>query len=274
MTLAHAQRIEEISKEAIALLGTGRQVVPFGRRYPEFNLNEAYDVVSRVRDLRRERGETPIGRKIGFTNRAIWSGYGISGPIWNYMFDRTVSRAACGRAEFELKGMAEPRIEPEVVLHLASAPSAGMDADGLISCVDWVAPAFEIVFSVFPNWSFSAADAAAAYGVHGALLLGSEMILSESRSVLSAALSKFTLEMESGRGVRRDGCAGNVLGGPLQALKFLVDEIAQYPMSEPLKAGEIVTTGTLTEAMPAEPGDTWSVRFKGINLEPLQLHFR
>jgi hypothetical protein len=36
MSLAHAQRIEEISKEAIALLGTGRQVVPFERRYPGF----------------------------------------------------------------------------------------------------------------------------------------------------------------------------------------------------------------------------------------------
>jgi 2-keto-4-pentenoate hydratase len=273
MTLAHAQRIEEISKEAIALLGTGRQVEPFGRRYPEFDLNEAYDVVSRVRDLRRERGEIPIGRKIGFTNRAIWGGYGISAPIWNYMFDRTVSRAAGERVEFALKGMAEPRIEPEVVLHLASAPSPGMNVDELLSCIDWVAPAFEIVFSVFPNWSFSAADAAAAYGVHGALVLGSEMILPESRSAHATALSNFTLEMENSRGVRRDGCAGNVLGGPLQALKFLVDEIAQYPMSEPLKAGEIVTTGTLTEAMPAEPGDAWTVGFKGIDLEPLQLHF-
>ncbi len=29
-------------------------------------------IVARVGELRSSRGETPIGRKIGFTNRLIW----------------------------------------------------------------------------------------------------------------------------------------------------------------------------------------------------------
>jgi MFS family permease len=47
-----------------------------------------------------------------------------------------------------------------------------MSETDLLSCVDWVAASFEIVYSIFPDWQFSAADAAAGYGVHAALAAG------------------------------------------------------------------------------------------------------
>jgi 2-oxo-3-hexenedioate decarboxylase len=54
----------------------------------------------------------------------------------------------------------------------------------------------------------------------------------------------------------------------------MLKEIERFPSSEKVRAGEIVTTGTLTEAMPLAPGQTWSARFDGIDLEPLRVHFR
>lgn len=36
---------------------------------------------------------------------------------------------------------------------------------------------------------------------------------------------------------------------------------------------ELVTTGTLTEAMPARAGETWTASFAGIELTALQLGF-
>lgn len=62
-----------ISEELMARLGTKQQVQPFQQRYPGFDLIASYDVVAQVRDLRRARGEKPVGRKIGFTNRSIWT---------------------------------------------------------------------------------------------------------------------------------------------------------------------------------------------------------
>lgn len=273
MGRAPAQQVVQISEEAAALLGTAEQIEPFSRRYPGFDLAEAYDVVARVRDLRGARGENPVGRKIGFTNRTAWGDYGISAPIWNYMFDRTVSETSTRQTAFQLVNMPEPRIEPEIVLHLASAPAPGMSTTDLVECLDWVAPGFEIVYSIFPDWAFSAADAAAAYGVHGALVLGQQLHLTGARSESVVQLSTFSVEMENDRGISRKGHARNVLGGPLEALKFLVDEIARYPICEPLRAGELVTTGTLTEAMPAVPGETWTAGFQGIALKPLLLRF-
>jgi 2-oxo-3-hexenedioate decarboxylase len=268
-----AVRLERISQQLLALLGTPNQITPFSEQYADFDLAEAYEIAARVRDLRQAGGETPIGRKIGFTNRAIWSGYVIAAPIWNYVFDRTLIPTPASGATFTPKLVPEPRIEPELVLHIARPPAPGMSDIELAECLDWIAPGYEIVYSIFPNWKFNAADAAAAYGVHGALLVGERLHLSGAPVEVVAQLANFAVQICSDAGVVRDGHARNVLGGPLFALKYLVDEIARFPCSEPLRADEIVTTGTLTEAMPAVPGDNWTAHFHGIALAPLTLRF-
>ena len=260
-----------IAQEIFDLLRTGEQIAPISSRCPAFGLPQAYDVVSMIAALRRARGEKTVGRKIGFTNRAVWQGYGISGPIWGYMFDTTVHDLERAGATFSLQGLPEPRIEPEMVLHLARAPETGMSEGDLAECIDWVAHGFEIVFSIFPGWKFTAADAAAAVGVHGALLLGKRRHVSEDRKNWMHAVSNFTIDLNGGRGATIHGHASNVLGGPLKALQFLVDELARFPNCEPLEAGELVTTGTLTEAMPARAGDLWRTSLGEIDIGGLRI---
>ena len=70
-----------------------------------------------------------------------------------------------------------------------------------------------------------------------------------------------------------EGAGANVLGGPIQALRFLVEEIARYPVNAPIAAGEIVTTGTLTDAQPVAPGDEWSTELRGIPIAGISLAF-
>jgi 2-oxo-3-hexenedioate decarboxylase len=271
--LSPLQTVDRIAQEALGLLGSGRQVSTFSSRYAGFNLTMAYEVAARIRAMRETRGERPVGRKIGFTNRTVWSGYGISGPIWNTMFDDTASEPSAAEACFALNGLPEPRIEPEIVLHLQTAPRPGMTDDELAACVDWFAPGFEIVSSIFPGWTFSAADAVAAYGVHSALIVGARRDISGDRAWWRQRLEKFTVDLRSDDGVHRAGAARNVLGGPLKSLQFLVDELARLDSRDPLRAGEIVTTGTLTEAMPAVAGQTWSASFDDQEIQGLQLRF-
>ncbi len=82
--------VQTVATEAFYLLDTGRQVAPFSSRLPCFDLDGAYRVTAAVRQMREARGETPLGRKIGFTNRTIWDEYQIDAPIWGYVYDRTV----------------------------------------------------------------------------------------------------------------------------------------------------------------------------------------
>ena len=101
--------IQDIAKQVFAVLETGRQIPPFSTANPDFSLDEAYQVTAAVRAKREARGERPIGRKIGFTNRTIWAEYGVYAPIWGYVYDRTVRDLTGKPLEVSLNGLAEPR---------------------------------------------------------------------------------------------------------------------------------------------------------------------
>ena len=164
--------MQAVAAEAFAVLDTGRQIAPFSSRLAHFDLDDAYRVTAAVRQMREMRGEVPLGRKIGFTNRTIWDEYQIGAPMWGYIYDRTVHDLADVGPAVSLAGLAEPRIEPEIIFGLAAAPVPGMDERALLGCVDWVAHGFELVQSIFPRWEFTLPDTVAAYGLHGKLLIG------------------------------------------------------------------------------------------------------
>jgi 2-oxo-3-hexenedioate decarboxylase len=264
--------IAAIAAEIFATLGTGRQIAPFTARPAGLTVADAYRVSAALNAMRRARGETPLGRKIGFTNRTIWPEYGVYAPIWGFVYDSTVHELG-PTAALPLAGLAEPRIEPEIVFGLAAAPAAGMDETALLSCLEWIAHGFEIVQSVYPQWKFGAADTIAANGVHGALLVGPRHPVAARAGEWQAELSRFDIDLFcDGRHIDR-GNAVNVLDGPLAALRHLVGLLANDKINPPLAAGEIVTTGTLTRAMPVKPGETWSTALHGIPLDGIRLRF-
>jgi 2-oxo-3-hexenedioate decarboxylase len=248
-------------------------VASFSARQPGFSLADAYRATVAVRQMREARGERVLGRKIGFTNRTIWAEYGVYAPIWGYVYDRTVRSLADVEDGFPLAGLAEPRIEPEIMFGLAAAPGPGMDEAGLLACVDWVAHGFEIVQSIFPAWKFSAPDTVAAYGLHGALLIGPRHPVAARAEDWLRALATFEIDLKRDGGVVDHGRAANVLDGPLSALRHLVDLLAQDPVNPPLAAGEIVTTGTLTRAFPVVPGETWTTQLAGVAIDPVRVRF-
>jgi 2-oxo-3-hexenedioate decarboxylase len=265
--------IKPIAKEVFAVLETGRQIAPFSKAYPDFGLEEAYKVTAAVRAEREARGERPIGRKIGFTNRTIWAEYGVYAPIWGYVYDRTVRDLAGEPLEASLNGLAEPRIEPEIVFGLASTPAPGMDELELIRCINWIAHGFEIVQSIFPDWSFRAPDTVAAYGLHGRLFIGPRHAAEPRRDAWARELSRFEIDLFRNGAPMDHGVAANVLDGPLFALRHLAETLAQDPLNPPLAAGEIVTTGTLTRAFPVAAGEEWSTQLKGVPLEGARIRF-
>jgi 2-oxo-3-hexenedioate decarboxylase len=245
-----------------------RSIVPFSDADPSFDLPAAYRVTAQVRAAREARGERVVGRKVGFTNRTIWDEYGVHAPIWGYVYDSTLRMGAPSLAVGHL---AEPRIEPEIVLGLARAPEPGMDEAALMGCVGWVAHGFEIVQSLFPGWRFRAPDTVAAYALHGALVVG-EPAPVENADAWRAALRGFGIALACDGEVRDEGRSENVLGGgPIAALAHLVAVLAADPASPALQAGEIVSTGTLTRALPIRAGETWTTRLDGLPLPGMTL---
>jgi 2-keto-4-pentenoate hydratase len=265
--------IAAVAAEVLAALDRGRSIPSFCARLPGFGLDDAYRLTAAMRCLREARGERVLGRKIGFTNRTIWAEYGVYEPIWGYVYDRTLHDLADGSGTFPLAGLAEPRIESEIVFGLKAAPAPDMDERALLAAIEWIAHGFEIVQSIFPAWKFSAPDTVAANGLHGALLIGPRHPVAARAEHWSATLSTFDIALARDGTVADRGCAANVLGEPLLALRHLVGLLARDRNSPPLAAGEIVTTGTLTRALPVAAGETWTTELSGIPLPGLRVRF-
>lgn len=265
--------IQAVAAEVFSALDTGRQIEPISSRISSFDLDNAYRVTAAIRHMRESRGEMPVGRKIGFTNRTIWAEYNVYGPMWGYIYNRTVKNLAEIDDTFSLVHLAEPRIEPEIVFKLASAPAPGMDERALLASIEWVAHAFEIVQSIFPGWKFSAPDTVAAFGLHGALLIGPCYSIATHAEYWERTLSSFEIDLKRNGVIADHGQSMNVLGGPVSALRHLVDILAGDQVNPPLAGGEIVTTGTLTRALPVSAGETWTTELAGVALDGLCVRF-
>jgi len=264
---------EKVAREILDAWTARRQIAPLAARMPGFDMGEAYRVTAVMRRLREARGERPIGRKLGFTNRTIWDEYQVFGPIWGDMYETTV-RETSGEAALDLSPYLEPRIEPEIAFGLARAPEPGMDEAALLGCVGWVAHGFEIVQSVFPGWRFAAPDTVAAFGLHGAYVLGPRQPIAQAPAEgWLAALTRFEISLYRDGALMDRGHATTVLDGPLSALRHINETLARDPHNPPFKAGEIVTTGTVTRAFPVAPGERWQTEIHGLPLPGLTLRF-
>ncbi len=264
--------LEAIATEAFGALRNTSQIPPFSSRPGGLSLEKAYRVTPLVRQMYEAQGARVAGRKIGFTNPAIWAQYGVYAPIWGYVFDNSVQELATVEA-LSLAPFSEPRIEPEIIFGLGAPPSAEMDARALSDCITWVALGFEIVQSIFPGWKFQASDTVAANGVHGALLIGPRHPFAPRAAEWRQTLQTFEIELSCNGAPVDRGQGSNVLGGPLSALHHLVGLLASDSANPPLAAGEIISTGTLTKAMPVVPGESWAATPSGIGLDAVRLQF-
>ncbi|HEX9397258.1 MAG TPA: fumarylacetoacetate hydrolase family protein [Burkholderiales bacterium] len=210
-----------------------------------------------------------VGRKIGFTNRGIWQKYGVHQPMWGTVYDDTLILAEGGSARVPLQGLFHPRIEPEICFKLAAPPLTD-DPAQLLGAIEWVAHSIEIVQCRNADWKVTLADCAAQNGLHGRLIVGNPLKISAGLDAKLPAIK--VMLMKNGVEVDR-GTGANVLDSPLLALAHLVRVLAKERGAPPLAAGEIVSTGTMTDAHPVAPGETWRTELAGLPLAGLELRF-
>lgn len=223
----------------------------------------AYEQALAVRALRIARGERPAGYKIGFTNRTIWERYNVFAPIWGTVWDSGLVHCD-GQGAISLSGTCQPRLEPELVFGMRAQPQPDATLDALFDAIEWVAPGFEIVQSHLPDWKFTACDTVADSGLHGRLLIGRRLSvhdLAASADAFDRHLAQAHVELLRDGEVVERGHGANVLDSPLRALHHFLVELRQCPGATDLQPGDVVTTGTWTDAWAVRPGETWAARF-------------
>jgi 2-oxo-3-hexenedioate decarboxylase len=270
----NAAAIHAIASRLIDAQERVATIPPIAATTAEFDVDAAYDVLLAIESHRIAQGWRPVGRKIGFTNRTIWSRYGVYQPMGARVWSHTVQNATSGRARQSLARFVQPRIEPEVVFKLAAPVRPGANARAVLAATEWIAAGFEIVQSHFPDWKFDAADCTAAFGLHGALIIGEPYALDATNcEEILALLPTFRATLRKADVVVDTGVGANVLDNPALAVAHLAGVLAQHPGHPPLAAGEIVTTGTITDAWPVAAGETWSSDYGELPLRAFALTF-
>jgi 2-oxo-3-hexenedioate decarboxylase len=251
-----------------------RPLVPITTRFADFSNAKAYAVAQMVHEMRLKEGAVPVGRKIGFTNPEMWSIYGVCEPIWGYLYDTTVVKPTGPKIQCRIGKFVEPKIEPEIVVHFGSTPPASAGIAEVLASIDWIAHGIEIVQSHYPGWKFQAADTIADWGLHAMLIVGEPLYLNRLGAEVVRDLENFTVTLSCDGDVRERGKGSNALGNPLKAIVHLIDVIVKQPQASPLQSGEIVTTGTLTAALPIHSGQNWDTNLHGIAMSGISVSFK
>lgn len=193
-------------------------------------------------------GQPTCGYKLGYTSEAMRRQMGISQPNFGRLtVDMDFSEGVTAQ-------LIHPRIEPEIALRTArdvkDIPQTDQD---LFNLVDAVYPALEIVDTRYHEYVFLYEDNVADNSSAAGFVLGA----AHSPEVLSGPGFDVLLDADDGESV--PGHSSAALGGPLHALRWLLNEAAA--IGETIPAGSIILTGGLTAASPMTRGRKVSARF-------------
>jgi 2-keto-4-pentenoate hydratase len=263
--------VESLARELLSAAETGRMVAVPPSSRPGFDLNTAYEVEAALKRFREADGHRAVGRKVGYANKAMWRVLKLDTLVWAHMYEDTVHQSDRNSATLTFPHRRSLKIEPEIVFGLKPPITAeGLDATAALKSTEWLAMGFEIIDCPFPEWKFQPSDFVASFGLHAALVIGERVqVRPDSIAALVDQLPRFRVRMSKNGEFVEEGSGKNSLKSPALCLAELGAAIARRFPTQPLSAGEIVSSGTLTAGHPADKGDVWTAEVEGLPLPPL-----
>jgi len=265
--------VDALGRELRSASETGQMVgIPPSSR-PGFNLEVAYEVEARLKQFREAAGHRAVGRKVGYANKAMWRVLKLETLVWAHMYDDTVHFCDNNSGVLQLPHPRSLKIEPEIVFGMKQPiTNQSLDAAAALESTGWLALGFEIIDCPFPEWKFQPSDFVASFGLHAALVIGEKIPVQQNLiPKLLEELPRFKVRMSKGGAFVEEGSGKNSLKSPALCLAELGAAIAKRFHAEPLGAGEIVSSGTLTAGHPTKQEDIWTAEVEGISLPALTL---
>jgi 2-oxo-3-hexenedioate decarboxylase len=268
--------LNQLSAELYEAYISGAAVaVPPSSLNDGFDMQSAYTVAAQVDRMRRDAGSTAVGRKVGYASKAMWRILKLNTLVWGFMYSDTVHYASsAGDASLSLRRMYLPQVEPEVVFRLKAPLESGADAKSALEAVEWIALGLEINNSVFTDSQFKPVDFVAAYGFHAGLIVGEpRRVEAGAIPALVERLPNFKVRLLKNGELIAEGSGKNSLRSPALCLAELASAVSSQSGVPPLGAGELVSTGTLTDPVRISPGEEWTAEVDGIDLPTLRARF-
>ncbi|MDT7726588.1 MAG: 2-keto-4-pentenoate hydratase [Actinomycetota bacterium] len=250
---------EQVRAEAVALLlqayRTGAPIDPLTSLFDGLQIDDAYAIqVDQVNQWRRD-GAVVKGHKVGLTSAVMQRQIGVDQPDFGHLTDRMFFSEA---GVIDAGTFLQPKVEPEIGFLLGkSLKGPGVTAEEAAEAVSAVVPALEIIDSRIRDWKITIVDTIADNASSGGVVLGSKFTALSDVDVREV-VGTLTLNGE----VVGTGVGSAVLGSPLNALVWLANVLGERGVT--LEAGHVVLPGSITAAVPVEPGDVVTAKFEGL----------
>ncbi len=217
---------------------------------------EAYAVQDSLIDhLIAHYGGSVIGYKVACTNVTAQRQLNVDAPFSGRLLSAFFfeSPARVDASKFFMRVVeAEFAFEMARDLPPAATPRSRQE---IAAAVKGVLPGIEIVDSRFDDWTTIGAPSLIADNACNAAWVKGSLATDWQKIDLAAQAVRLTVNGK----LLREGTGSNVLGHPLNALEWLVNNLSARGLG--LKAGQYVTTGVTTEVYMAERGDRITADF-------------
>jgi 2-keto-4-pentenoate hydratase len=217
----------------------------------------------------------PVGYKVGLTNAAAQQRFGVPSPVRGTVYQATIrARGTAGApAEVPAAFAALPNVESDLLVRVRDEGinEAGSDHVAILRHLDQVIPFIEMPDLVLAPGQMNGPNLVA-INVGARLGVLGEPIPVQATPDFAARLGSMTviLATEQKELSRAPGTA--LLGHPLNVIPWLVEDLKRD--GRRLRAGDIVSLGGFSPALPTEAGRTVTATYEGLAERPLTVSVR
>ena len=108
--------VNDIASELFLALRNQETILPLTNRYPEIDINDAYQISRKFLSLREDEGEKIVGKKIGVTSPVVQEMLGVNQPDFGFLTDVMQVK---NKSNFSMNDfLIQPRAEAEIAFIL------------------------------------------------------------------------------------------------------------------------------------------------------------
>lgn len=248
-------QIDAMGAELFSALQAAQAIEPLTSRHPEMSIEDAYAIQERMVARRVAAGEKIIGKKIGVTSRPVMSMLGVHQPDFGQLTSGMVLNSG---DSIEMAGMIAPKAEGELAFVLKrDLVGPGITVADVLSATEGVVACFEIVDSRIRDWKIRIQDTVADNASCGVFVLSDRLVPLEQIDLPLCGML-----IEKNGEIVATGAGAATMGSPAVAVAWLANTLGRLGI--PLKAGEIVLSGSLAAMIPVAAGDNLRVAIDGV----------
>jgi len=230
-------------------------VAPLSERHPAMSIEDAYRIQQCLVARRLERGGRIVGKKIGVTSLIVQQMLGVDQPDFGYLLDDMIY--AEGDA-IPFDRLIQPKAEGEIAFVLKKdLLGPGITTADVLAATEGVMACFEIVDSRIRDWKIKIQDTVADNASCGVFVLGSQLVSPREVDLVTCGML-----LEKNGEIVTLGAGAAALGSPVNAVVWLANRLGGLGI--PLKAGEVILSGSLAAMVPVTKGDSLRVSIGGV----------